>query len=367
MTSQLRTALISLTLLFLSGCAFLNSFNSDLDNQVDVWMAQHEYSKILDTLKYVRPSNPKYQLLRRKRQQAIEESKRFEQSQISKALNQIEKEQWHEAEMTLTNAIEKLPDSKPLHKTYQEFIKQRTQYIKSLYTQLSINEAEWLIKNKPVQQKLNRTLPEDRKTQQELEDFRSDSQHVYQQLLACGVEATKSDDLELAEECYQLADKLQPNATNKETLADVRAKLDRKKSRIAEQKQKTPALSQLGRNLLDKSKKALDSGKLKLALIQYNKIPNTDRNQAPVKAYGEEMNRRIRDNVTQGIEMGRKLYSQGQVEQALAIWNKLRDLDPDNENLLSHIDRAERVLEKIKQLRKEQKPETQPTNPGNAK
>jgi len=68
------------------------------------------------------------------------------------------------------------------------------------------------------------------------------------------------------------------------------------------------------------------------------------------------MHRRIRENVNQGIELGRKLYSQGQVEQALAVWNKLRDLDPDNENLLSHIDRAERVLEKVKKLREEQKP-----------
>jgi tetratricopeptide (TPR) repeat protein len=367
MINLIRAVFASLLLLILSGCAFLNSFNNDLDKQVDIWMAQHEYSKVLDTLQYIRPSNPKYQLLQRKRQQAIEESKRYQQAQIANTLNLIEKGQWHEAELTLNDAIEKLPDSQPLHKTYQEFIKQRAQYLKSLYNQLYINKAEWLVKDKPVQQQLSHTLPDDRKTQQALEDFRKDIQHVYQQLLVCGSAAAQVDDLELAEQCYQLANKLQPSPAIKNTLVDIQEKLDRKLVPSPQPKQQTPAISQLGRNLLEKSKKAVQAGNLKLALSLYNKIPSADKSLGEIKTYNDEMTRRIRENVNQGIELGRKLYSQGQVEQALAIWNKLRDLDPDNENLLSHIDRAEHVLEKIKQLRKEQKSETAPASPDSNK
>lgn len=367
MTRLPKCALALLSVFFLSSCAFFNSFNSDLDKQVDVWMAEHEYSKILDTLKYIRPSNPNYQLLQKKRQQAIEESRRYEQAKITKSLNLVEKGQWHEAELTLKSAMEKLPDSKPLRKTYQEFLKQRTVYLKSLYTRLSINKAEWLVKDRSVQQQLKLTLPEDRTTRDAMEEYREQSLHVYQQLLSCGNDATNSDNLVLAEQCYRLAYKLQPSADIGDTLADIRQKMSRTQPASTQQKQPPPSMSQLGRNLLEKSKKALEAGQLKLAINQYARIPGSDKNLEEVKMYGVEMNLRIRENVNQGVELGRKLYSQGQVEQALAVWNKLRDLDPDNEYLLSHIDRAERVLEKLKKLRKEQKTETPPANSGDNK
>lgn len=359
MKSFLRVALVTLPLLSLSGCAFIYSLDSDLDKRVDTWMAQHEYAKVIDTLQYIRPSNPKYQHLMRKRHQAIVESKRFEQTQISHSMNLIEKGQWHEAELTLNDAMDKLPDSRPLHKTYKEFLKQRALYLTSLYNQLTINKAEQLVKDKPIQQQLQRTLPDDRQTRRDLEQYHEQSQSVRQQLIECGSDASKVADLKLAAHCYQLADKLQPDTALKGRLADIQNKLASRQTSASNHKLQGPSLSQLGRSLLEKSKKALEGGHLKLALSHYEKIPSGDKNLAPVKTFGDEMHHRIRDNVSQGIELGRKLYSQGQVEQALAVWNKLRDLDPDNENLLSHIDRAERVLEKIKKLRKEQKSESQ--------
>ncbi|MBI1422831.1 MAG: hypothetical protein GC149_05130 [Gammaproteobacteria bacterium] len=365
MIHLLRAIFISSLVLTMTGCAFLNSFDSDLDKQIDVWMAQHEYGKILDTLRYVRPSNAKYPLLQKKRQQAIEEARRFEQEKIATSLNEIEKGQWHDAEVTLTDALAKLPDSKALHATYQEFLRQRAQYLKSLYMQLSINKAEWLVKDRPIQQQLKRTLPEDKKTQAAMDDYGKDSQEIYQQMLECGNNAAATDDLELAQRCYQLAYKLQPDTKIKTTLANIQEKLERKHLPPPQTHEKQPALSQLGRNLLDKSKKDLEAGHLKQAIDHYDRIPLADKRLAAVKAYGEEIKRRVRDNVSQGIELGRKLYSQGQVEQALAVWNKLRELDPDNENLLSHIDRAERVLEKVQQLRREQSPDSQPAPSNN--
>lgn len=355
-----KAALLVLSLQVLSGCAFINSFNSDLDKQVDIWMAQHEYARVLDTLKYVRPSNPKYKLLQRKRQQAIAEARRYEKAQIAKSLTLIEKGQWHQADLVLSDAREKLPDSRALRKTYEEFTIQRDQYLKNLYTQFDINKAEWLVKNKPVELKLMRTLPDDNQTRQAMADFNQQTREVFPQLIKCGEQAEKAGDLQLARQCYQLADKLQPDPGLKKILVRVQLNLEQQLLPIPQPGQQTPKLSLLGRTLLQKSKKALDAGNLKLALNHYEKIPDDDKQLPVIRNYRKKMDRRIHENVSQGIELGRKLYSQGQVEQALAVWNKLRDIDPDNENLLSHIDRAERVLEKIKQLRKEQQPQTAP-------
>jgi len=366
MSSIFRKTLTLVSLLSLSGCAFLNAFNSDLDKQIDTWMAQHEYARIIDTVQYVRPSNPKYALLQKKRQQAIVEAKRYEQAQISKSLNLVEKGQWQEAELTLNDALDKLPQSAPLQKTYQEFLKQRASYLGSLNTQLTINKAEWLIKDRPVQQQISRALPVNGKNRNVMEQYRRESQDVFQQLVSCGNHAELSKDFALAEKCYLLADRLKPDTDIKDKLANIQKRLMTIRMHEQAQKQTAPAISQLGLNLLGKSKKALQGGHLKQAIDYYDKIPDNDRNLDMVAQYGSEMHHRIRDNVNQGIELGRKLYSQGQVEQALAVWNKLRDLDPENENLLSHIDRAERVLEKVKKLREEQSQETTspPTNSG---
>lgn len=359
MIGKLCKRLILLSLLSLSGCALLNSFNSDLDKQVDIWMKQHEYAKILDTLHYLRRSNPKYGLLQKKKQQAIIESKRYEQEQIKKSLNLIVRGEWQKAEKTLDNARDKLPQSKTLEKTYSEFLKQRASYVKSLDTQLAINKAEWLIKDKPIQEQLSRTLPSNKRTRNGLESFNNQSQTIYQQLVQSGEQAEANGDLTLAEQCYRLADKIIPDSGLKRKLANVEKQLESKRPALQPQQKSAPSISQLGQSLLDKSKDALKNGQLKHAIEFFDKIPDNDKHLDTVTQYGIQMQHKVRDNINQGIELGRKLYSQGQIEQALAIWNKLRDLDPDNENLLSHIDRAERVMDKIKKLRKEQK--TDPT------
>lgn len=343
-----------LTVLSLSGCALLQSLDDNLDKQVDVWMRQHEYAKILDTLQYVRPSNPKYKLLQKKRQQAVVESKRYEQNQIKKAVDLMERGQWNKAEICLNDAMDKLPESTALQKTYRDFTLAREQELSRLYCQLYSNKAEWLINNRPVQEQLTHTIQDDHEVKRVFSEYGSDVEQVYGELLDCGKQALQQKNTELALKTYRLADRLNPDKSLKPVLSRLQDAIDRKLEDAKASGGRGPALSQLGHNLLEKSKKALAAGDLKNAIIHYDKIPEADKQLPQVVAYNASMNRRIHENVSQGIELGRKLYSQGQVEQALAVWNKLRDIDPDNEDLLNHIDRAERVLEKIKQLRQEQ-------------
>ena len=92
---------------------------------------------------------------------------------------------------------------------------------------------------------------------------------------------------------------------------------------------------------------------MKEAIALYDQIPADDRQYTQVRAFKKELNARIKSNVTQGIELGRKLYSQGEIKQALAVWNKVRELDEDNQYLISYIKRAERVLKKLDKLQRE--------------
>lgn len=338
--------LAAVTLHNLSGCAFLHSLDRDLDKQVDIWVEQHEYTRALDALRLVSKTHPKYALLVKKQAEVTKAANVYEKNKLKEANDFIARQQWHDAEKSLNESLEKLPDSERLQASYHDFIQQRAQYLKSLYYQLYINKAEWLVKNKDVNQELARAMPTDRDTKKAITQHQQEVQHVYQQLLVCGIEGMNINDLDLAEQCFLLANELQPSDKIKTTIADIQNKLAK-----LEQK-KTVILSKRGKYLLDKAQQEMQAGKLKNARNVYNSIPAADKRHGLVRAYKQEMDNRIQSNVSEGIELGRKLYSQGEVERALAVWYDLRELAPDNEHLISHIDRAERVLKKVKRLRK---------------
>jgi hypothetical protein len=58
--------------------------------------------------------------------------------------------------------------------------------------------------------------------------------------------------------------------------------------------------------------------------------------------------------IKQEIETGRKVYSEGHVPEALAIWEGLYEINPDNKDLETLILRAQRVLDKLRDLNKDE-------------
>lgn len=352
--------ILLLALSVLNGCAFLHSFDKDLDTRIQQWLREHEYSKALDALTHVRKGHTQYEQLQKRKAEVLEAADRFEKVKLREIEAHIAAKDWQAAESSLNYSMSKLPDSEKLQNAYNDFIQKRGLHLKGLYYQLYINKAEWLVKNKGVQQELARALPEDKDRKKATQQQQKEIETVYQQLLICGIEGTNIGDLELAEQCYLLADELIPSKEIQKTIIEIQAKLSKKR------KLKPLLLSKRGKKLLETAKSTLKQGDLKITLNAYNKIPMKDKKHALVTAFKQELDSRIKQNVAQGIELGRKLYSQGQIEQALAIWNDLRELDPHNEYLLSHIDRAQRVIDNLNKLKEQDATVLPPGSPTNA-
>ena len=345
---RITSLLILLGLLLqINACGIIYSFDRNLVEQIDTWIANDDYVKALDALAYIRKTHAQYEELQHKKIEVEKAAKKFEQQQIKMAAAHIEHQEWDLAEKTLTYSMQKLPGNVALKAAHEDFVKKRTFYLNSLYYQLYINKAEWLVKNADVQNELARTLPDDRKTRRALEEHQQESADVYQQLTVCGVDAMNIGDLELAEQCFLLADELQPSQALQTTILDIQKQL------ASKQKRATVTISERGRTLLASAKRKMKDGNLKDAIDLYKQIPARDQKHDSVAAFKQELDARIQKNVTQGIELGRKLYSQGEIKQALAVWNDLRELDPKNQHLISYINRAERVLNKLEQLQKE--------------
>ena len=78
-----------------------------------------------------------------------------------------------------------------------------------------------------------------------------------------------------------------------------------------------------------------------------NKIKNNGKVYLQLIA---KLKKHLEDGEKQRFEAARNLYSKGKTQEALSIWLELKELNPDNAKLQSHIERAEKVLIKLKKL-----------------
>lgn len=337
-------------LLLLQSCAFIESLDSNLEQKIDQWVAQEEYARALATLEYIKPTHSNYTVLQQKKQKILAAAAQFEQDKIRQAHAQLDQQQWHEAEQTLRTGLGRLPDSEPLNIAMQNFLRQRDEHLKVLNYQLTLNEAERLIKDRLLQTELQRTLPEDKTQQRAYTQYQQEVVRVRDALLGCGLQAMQANELAPAERCFVLANELSPDPELQLTIQEIQQQLGQPSDK------KIMVLSDKGHAELALAREALNNGNLALAKQHYQNIPDKDQRHALVKNLAQELDARIDSNVRQGIDVGRKLYSQGEIERALAVWNKLRELDPRNDYLLSHIERAERVMKKLRELRQQDQP-----------
>jgi hypothetical protein len=105
--------------------------------------------------------------------------------------------------------------------------------------------------------------------------------------------------------------------------------------------------------LIAELKQGYSQDNLKRARQQLNVLEKqNNRNRTSIKLR-KELNKRYRQGIDQKIAAGRRLYSDGKIQEALDIRNSLLEIDPDNQKLQEHIDRAERVLAKLQRLSNE--------------
>lgn len=351
MKHPLNYLLLSICILHISGCGLVYSLDPSLDprleQRVDTWVKNHEYAEAIGALNRMGKSHAQYELLQRKKVEVQKAAKKYQAMQLRIIQTHIDKQEWRSAEQSLEQSMAKLPESPELETAYQDFIKKRAFYLNNLYYQLAINKAKWLVNDSDIQDELSRAIPQDSAARRASSEHREQAGKVYQQLNTCGTEAMNMGDLELAEECLLLAEALQPNETLRATITDIQQQL------AAQRKRDPTVLSKSGIALLKNAKQKMQAGNLKEAVIAYKKISAEDKKYASVIAFRQELDTRVKNNVLQGIELGRKLYSQGEVKQALAVWNNIRELDPNNQHLINYIKRAERVLKKLQKLQKE--------------
>lgn len=343
---------VSLALLGLSGCANYYAMRWDTAELVDQWVAQQEYGKALETLHNVSPSRKDYPQLRAKLAEVTVKAKRYEEAVIAKSNALQESRHWADADQTYRIALDHLPDSPALNAAYRAFTARRAAELAQLRTQLLLNEGRALAAARPVHNEIQSILPEDADAAQRVTEDAARSETLARQLKRAGEQALSANDLPLAEATLTLARTLHPTPALQpalDRLAAAQARQLKEEERKRQHEHQAERERQAGA-ALKRFKKCYRTQDWLCARDALQEVAKLQPDHRELPALQQKLKQRTDTQIKQGMEQGRRLYSQGNIQGALDTWKALQPLDPDNPDLAAHIVRAQRVLEKMQEL-----------------
>jgi len=331
----------------LGGCAYLSSYSSNLPDKIDTLIAQRQYGKALDIIGYVKAGDKDYATLMRQKKKIQQLARQLEAAAIRTGRKYVAQKEWYKAQRVYEEALDQYPQSRKLAAAQQRFLQQRKKYLQQLELALLINKAKWLIGNAPAYRKIRYALPHDYERYPALRNYNEEVIATADKLMLCLQQALGRKEYDLASTCLRLAEKIGSTKIDQKQLARARKTLARvERQRISKRNAATRAL-------VAELKQGYSHDNLHRARRQLNRLATQSRSDPESRQLQQQLETLFRKGIDQGIAGGRRQYSQGNIEQALRIWTDLSKIDPDNQKLAEHIDRAERVLKKLRRLSQE--------------
>ena len=252
-----------------------------------------------------------------------------------------EQGEWYQAQLHYQQALKKLLESKKLQAAQDELQLKIDARVAALEIELLMARGEWLKQRLTVQTKLSPLLPRKSFAAWRHEAVKKEGKKVAAELGLVGKRAVQQGEFSLAAQSFDLALELHPDPV----IEEARKALSNKKRR-AIVKNKKDALKALSISLQE----ALNErrlGEASVIAIQLEKqgSPNEEEQRLI-----QQLNRDIRKQVIEELELGAGHYGRGQYTQAISAWSNVLALEPDNTEAAIRIRRAKRVVQKLRQL-----------------
>jgi tetratricopeptide (TPR) repeat protein len=97
----------------------------------------------------------------------------------------------------------------------------------------------------------------------------------------------------------------------------------------------------------------LKDNQLSLAKDNLTKLNKLMPGHEKLKPLNKEFEEKLPAHVDALLNRGRQLYINGKIANAKNIWVKALTLDPENEQVKKNIERADRVLDRLNELKKQ--------------
>ena len=263
----------------------------------------------------------------------------------------------------LSGALQKIPHSTLLRELRNTIEQQRVEQLKTNEREQLVSRATFMLEQQKLyQDKINLESPS---LGQRWENKRNakEAGELSVKLLEHGEYAMQSDNLDIAENCLQLSAALRPSPQADELLAEIRAiKASRKqvasKQATIKKVKKRQKVQRREKNetriLVEETQQALARDDLQVARATFVQIPPSAREHEEVLAIQDDLDKAVNGRVNELISAGDAQYRSDNVLGAVRLWTEGLALDPENPELRERVERANRVLARLEELKRQQ-------------
>ncbi len=342
-----------LLLSILCSCTWLQGLSTPKPQTIELLLEQKNYNEVLavvDTQLARSLDEQERNYWVSVRDQASTESAVFQQEQIPRLKRLARRNEWQTANIEQDFLQRHLPNNEVLDSTFTEVDLQRQQYIDGLTLGLARLEAQHLPKTLRFYERLHKADAQDvvalRRWQQEKE--KRDRLMVTVKTYAAIAET---------EQQYTLALEHWRSIQRLEDSPEILSQIKRLRSLLLEQQKQKVA----------RSNSSALSKKQQQQLLDYDAAINQQQwlnakniltkmlKQRPGDKTLLNEQRQLTESIVLEIErataLGEAYYSEGNIEYALTAWQAALPLAPNDSHLLANIERAQRILDKVKALK----------------
>jgi hypothetical protein len=360
MYNHIKIPLAVMLLALLYGCTGMDNLRvlQDSPGDVELLLEQNEYARVRQlTSRYPDIDTQALQ------DEINTHEAAYVEAVITDARRQAAGNDLLGAVQNLSVALQRVPHSNELRELRQTLEQERVQQLKRNERDRLITRANYLLDQQTLyRQQANLTSPS-LGQRWEISRYDKEAIAVSGQLLEHGEYALLQNDLGSAETCLQLSLRLNHSTAAQETLSRLQSlrathqEVELKKASIKQAKKeqnKQRNQQQQTEVLLAEAQHALEQNNLQVARAAFVQIPAASGNNSEVIAIKDNLRAAINKSVTELVARGDSLYRADNVNEALLHWNEALSLDPENHALQERIDRANKVLARLEELKRQQ-------------
>jgi len=348
-------------LLLQSGCAMLTPYNQ-LEPQVDQWVESKQYDRALDALGSVDAKDPQYLQAAEKRRKVEALAANYEQETRRQTRRDLDEGKWAEALDTYDEALDRLPQSAVLKDGLAQLHHEQDEELERLELERLLAHGLWLKQTLPTYHAIARVDPRNRNARQRLERKQQEATEIAAELALYGNKALADNRLDTADKTLSLAADLSDapaiaeslkKLRQQQTKVEAKARSEREKRRQRQQAAEL-ARSQRITGLLNAYRKAYAKKNYPQARKELEALRRADRANPKWDKLANELEQATEREAERLFDRGVSAYSRGQFEQAASLWRQALVLKPEYKPAQENLERAERVLEKLQELKQKQ-------------
>lgn len=267
---------------------------------------------------------------------------------LGKAANLRRAGNWKAALDTLRQAQRTYPDSKPINRALNKLEKAWAHNKTTLQHKLLISEAGGLVEQQALLEQIRESGNDDLATNTTLllKDLQLDGKLVG--LNSC-VEYQRQHDLALARRCSELANHIEASSDSQQRYENINQAYQQALANTRRLRQQRTE-----EQLLDEAVTQRDQGRFLEAHLLLQEVLSSSPDNPRAHQLLKELDNTLEQQAGILASVGDRLYRDGQLEQAVAVWTSLLELRPEDAQVKARIERAQRVLNKLETLRREQ-------------